>query len=657
MNPNSSVIMTVEELVSNNEFNATIKKRNSEISVVLPEGRKYIIPAYQREIRWKAKNMSLLFDNVNDNEIFLGNILISKKNYNEFDIIDGQQRLTAILLLMKALESYGTVSLPKLVAYDNKSIKRIDEMLEAGFDDKTISKKDNANDIIAGDLLDQRESLKELWDTAQSCITDKLRISEHQKFLGRLLRSSVNVIVSNETGGSFSDSICVDYYIDINDKAVALDSIDIMKAQLFKKDFSLMTERWVDIQQSLKEMRMNGAKYSYNDFYFHFFACTINQYYEYRLKSLNRTLKTLTKVTVRKEEIPAGSHIIEASLDSKISEQSLDGIEKCATFFAYVMSTKGKYADSFMSYFGVRPHSEEKAKTIFHIIYALLKMDNEVPKILLTKYYLDVVLPGEVELYNLILDIYVSTVLFNVAYTKKKSSTRFVGIVMQKNWVDELRKYALDAYRNEISQIAYDKAVKRDGKITKDSGQYIPKHIFAIRQFLDAPKSSNSIRCLNWHFLSSYLDEKEMTAEHFFINQSYTYTFKYGSNNDKGEIKCPPSLKKYISCPVNYLYIKKLENSSLGDAVIQEKIDHLKAKDKSAFASTLVYATFLKIKEIFDDGSFPNLSIIEKKTEAERAVRAYYRNEFPKRLKKYMDEIPTITLKYNKSEQADPWSV
>lgn len=656
MNLNLSVIMTIEDFLSGAGFTAIIKKKNCENRFELPEGRTYSIPAYQREIRWKAKNMSLLFDNVNDDEIFLGNILISKKNEREYDVIDGQQRFTAIMLLMKALEKYGNVTLPTLVNYNNKSIEKFDDMLSAGFDDEVLRKRSDYEDIISTDLLDQRESLKGLWDEANNCINSKLKISEHNKFLKRLLQSNINVIMSEETGGIFSDSICVDYYIDINDKAVALDSIDIMKAQLFKKDFDSMTKRWEEIQKSLKKMRMNGAKYSYNDFYFHYFACTINPYYEYKLKSLNRTLKTLSRVTVRKEEIPVGSHIIEASLDSKISENSMDGIEKCATFFAYVMSTGGNFENAFLEYFGKKP-SNETARIIFHIIYSLLKMDNEVPKILLTKYYLDVVLSGNSDMYDVIFDIYVSTILFNVVPTMKKSSTKFVGIVLQKKWIQELRKYALDKYRTELTQIAYDKAIKDGGKVTKTSGQFIPKHIFAIRQFLDAQMGVQGIRCLNKHFLSLYLDESEMTAEHFFINQSYEFTFKYGPNNELGKIKCPAGLKKYISCPVNYLYIKKLDNAAFGNAVIQEKIDYLKNKDESVFASTLIYAAFLKAQEIFDDGAFPDLSQIQKKSAAERAVRKYYREEFPKRIQKYIAELAKISVSYDKTNIAKPWSI
>lgn len=65
----------------------------------------------------------------------------------------------------------------------------------------------------------------------------------------------------------------------------------------------------------------------------------------------------------------------------------------------------------------------------------------------------------------------------------------------------------------------------------------------------------------------------------------------------------------------------------------------------------------MKAQEIFDDGSFPDLSKIEKKTAAEKAVREYYKDVFPEKLTKYMEEIQKIPLKYDKSNAGEPWSV
>lgn len=63
------------------------------------------IPAYQRPYRWTANNIIRLFQDYHDNndEYFLGCVVIVEKrkanNEIEFDVIDGQQRITTLYLL------------------------------------------------------------------------------------------------------------------------------------------------------------------------------------------------------------------------------------------------------------------------------------------------------------------------------------------------------------------------------------------------------------------------------------------------------------------------------------------------------------------------------------------------------------------------------
>ncbi|MDR3153703.1 MAG: DUF262 domain-containing protein [Deltaproteobacteria bacterium] len=77
---------------------------------------KYIIPEYQRPYSWENEQCETLwsdlisfFDdhyfNITDQteQYFLGNIVIHPVDDGQFAIIDGQQRLTTLLLLIKAL--------------------------------------------------------------------------------------------------------------------------------------------------------------------------------------------------------------------------------------------------------------------------------------------------------------------------------------------------------------------------------------------------------------------------------------------------------------------------------------------------------------------------------------------------------------------------
>ena len=71
----------------------------------------YTIPRYQREYTWGQRDWANLYDDLFDNDpgYFLGSIIViqgeidPKNNIVDFEVIDGQQRLTTISLLLTAL--------------------------------------------------------------------------------------------------------------------------------------------------------------------------------------------------------------------------------------------------------------------------------------------------------------------------------------------------------------------------------------------------------------------------------------------------------------------------------------------------------------------------------------------------------------------------
>ncbi|WP_262558357.1 DUF262 domain-containing protein [Acinetobacter bereziniae] len=74
----------------------------------------FIVPDYQREYVWKANDQVKQFitdiDNAfetsnNDSSYYLGSVIIVKKQDN-YDVIDGQQRLTTIVLTLCALKDF-----------------------------------------------------------------------------------------------------------------------------------------------------------------------------------------------------------------------------------------------------------------------------------------------------------------------------------------------------------------------------------------------------------------------------------------------------------------------------------------------------------------------------------------------------------------------
>ena len=74
---------------------------------------KYIIPPYQRAYSWTESECDELFEDLktafqkNKTEgYFLGNLVLATALRDEYEVIDGQQRLTTLIMFLKALYSF-----------------------------------------------------------------------------------------------------------------------------------------------------------------------------------------------------------------------------------------------------------------------------------------------------------------------------------------------------------------------------------------------------------------------------------------------------------------------------------------------------------------------------------------------------------------------
>lgn len=66
----------------------------------------YIIPIYQRAFAWEKEEIEQLIDDIADfkgKNYFLGSLIVSKREDEKFEVVDGQQRLTALYILLSVL--------------------------------------------------------------------------------------------------------------------------------------------------------------------------------------------------------------------------------------------------------------------------------------------------------------------------------------------------------------------------------------------------------------------------------------------------------------------------------------------------------------------------------------------------------------------------
>lgn len=631
---NICLMMKVTDFLKDEDFNFKVENAHGETSCVLKKGRTYSIPAYQREIRWEKENVDILLDDLISSHKFLGTILLNKTNDIKYDIIDGQQRISVFILILKAIEKFASKSF-SLCKFQNNTYESLFDALDLGFEESKISADPRCGRLIESDILEQRERFEIIWKAINFRLSS-MSPSEISELTDNLLYSEINIILANDS----NSKIYVDYYLDLNDKSVKLDNIDILKANLFKIDFETMSEEWANVQRSIKHLRTVGLEnYSLPTFYYHYFACTVNRYIDYKLSSLKTDLKFEKAIEIQGHKYAAGTNILKAVQDQRYFKNAISQLKDITVFLKNIyqkdrlteLKTKLRCAGC----------DNDTIACIFEIISAVICTDDEVPKMLVMKYFLEVLTQEIINKQDakVILYIYVYSILFTLT-AGKKESTKLVRIVLSQDWIDKLKNATIKLWEGNSNSINYWKKITKNGKITDTSGQYLPKHIMAIKEFGKITSTSISF---DERKLKEFLTSSTCTAEHFFINQSHKVSFKYGAKATDAEIILSKSLVKFISCPVNYLYIESAANKDLGNLSIKDKIDVLDKKGRVAFSSDKSFEYFIRAKETFErEGGYPDLLSYTNKEKAKAALRKFYKDSLIKIMKSYIDSIKTI---------------
>lgn len=633
MDSNVSLMITVSDFLKNDKYEVNIKNELGFTSIEFLKDRTYSIPAYQREIRWTGDNVIILMNDIACGKKFLGTILLNKVSESCYEIIDGQQRVSVFLLILNVLKSYSYNF--EMCNFKNETYLSLPEVMDLDFEIEKIEKSPKKDEYLKSDILEQRERFEILYKTIKSWL-DKKSPSEKTSFKDNLLFSELNIILATNS----NSKIFVDYYLDLNDKSVKLDSIDILKATLFKMDFDLMSKEWANVQKSIKNLRLTGFQnYALNTLYFHYFSCTVNKYLDYKLVDLKPDLKFNKGISINNHHYEAKTSILKAVKDQEFFKCVIEQLKGIAGFLhnAYKNDGLSDIKDR-MRQGGC---ANDTITCVFEIISLILRIDDEVPKMLVIKYYLEVLSNEHINKNDVrsIFDIYIYCVLFTLTAGKKESS-KLVRVVLSNDWKNKIQEAAVKIWECSRNKINYWKKITVNGKATITSGQFLPKHVMAIKEFISLIEKKFII---NQKKLKEFLTSSNCTAEHFFINESQKITFQYGPDSKIAEIKVPRSVIKYISCPVNYLYIDSQVNSDMGNVSICEKINFLKNKGKVAFSSEMSYNYFQALVELFDKKKdFPDLSLIKSRSKAASMLSNYYKNEMIELMKEYSEIIKKL---------------
>lgn len=208
------------------------------IGKLFSEGWFFSIPNYQRPFSWDKDQLTDLIDDLmearRDNDYFLGTLVLHERSPETFDVVDGQQRLTALSILLACLRDLlesDADELQEMIVQPEKKFQGIPsrprlEMRDSGPYVKIVTTiKGTEIQDTGGPLLttaDQR------YRAAVTIFRESLS-GQSQEYLRELTEFIVqHVVVIYLAADSFDDAFRL--FTVVNDRGKQLRRIDVLKA-------------------------------------------------------------------------------------------------------------------------------------------------------------------------------------------------------------------------------------------------------------------------------------------------------------------------------------------------------------------------------------------------------------------------------------------
>lgn len=224
-----------------------IKAKSLTIFEFLEDNNCINIPRYQREYSWKKENIKTLLNDIHK-DYYLGNI-ISYKDSNVSEIIDGQQRIITTFLILITIRNIT----------NNANLKNDIEKIIYYNDECKLKLKDRIGSTgrnILNFILDDEDNIPDLvkeYNEIQNYnfIKKTIKPMDLELIYNNLINSLVVEI-------SFTKNIsdAHEMFVNVNTKGKPLTEIEILKSQLFKYLLSrpnsdFYKEKWQEMLNSI----------------------------------------------------------------------------------------------------------------------------------------------------------------------------------------------------------------------------------------------------------------------------------------------------------------------------------------------------------------------------------------------------------------------
>lgn len=283
----------------------TIEVNKSSIKELLMTGtkEKFLIPEYQRPYAWTDDQVLTLFEdlveytnNQNESSYFLGCIVSFSNKNKEQEIIDGQQRITTLFLLLRAIHR----KLQKMS--DSKEKDNFIRQIEPAIwkIDELTSVADYSSVLIESKVLEveYNQILENILKTGEVEDKSKDRYSLNYKLLIKLLDEYANNEPLNFyrfTNNVLNKTIVLPIKADtqetaltifstLNDRGLPLSDADIFKAKIYNKLNEENKAKFVEEWKNLTLRSETAAESIQKLFY----------YYMFYLRAMDNDKKTTT---------------------------------------------------------------------------------------------------------------------------------------------------------------------------------------------------------------------------------------------------------------------------------------------------------------------------------------------------------------------------
>ena len=279
----------------------TIEVNKQSVEALLGSGKSkpFVIPEYQRPYAWTDEQVETLFEDLweftatsggteREGSYFLGSVVSYENEDGEQEIIDGQQRITSLFLLLRAIYTkLVATSASERTAEANNFIGKIEPAIWRT--NKLTGTVDYKNILLTSRVVnnDGNEILRSILETGCADENAKDNYSKNYRyfqelfdkhstenplmvyqFIYALLNQAILLPITADT-----QDTALTIFSTLNDRGLPLSDADIFKAKIYNQlepeDKKAFIERWKDLDEQATDANESIQQlFYYNMFYY-----------------------------------------------------------------------------------------------------------------------------------------------------------------------------------------------------------------------------------------------------------------------------------------------------------------------------------------------------------------------------------------------------